>query len=143
VRKRLFEPEPEPIPEDLREAVELWLAYKRQEHRQTYKPMGLRALVERLAAWGPERAMAAVKFSMSNTYKGVFEEKKPAEDEKPFCTPEQLAHVKRMVDLSRPADAEPITSPVYFRKVFEGLEPAAFDPGYIAYVKEAYERRRG
>lgn len=72
---RLFEPEV-PIPEEVREAVELWTAYKREQFRFTYKPLALAALVERMAAMGPERAIAAVKWSMNNGYEGLYEEKK-------------------------------------------------------------------
>lgn len=74
---RLFEPEV-PIPEDLRDAVELWTAYKKEQFRFTYKPIALGALVKRMAALGPERAAAAVHFSMSCGWEGVFEEKKSA-----------------------------------------------------------------
>lgn len=72
---RLFEPEV-PIPEDLREAVALWTAYKSEQFRFTYKPIALAALVKRMTAWGPERAMAAVEFSMAGGWEGLFEEKK-------------------------------------------------------------------
>lgn len=74
-KPRLFEPQV-PIPEEIREAVEAWLAYK-AKRRESYKTAeGLADLVERMAEMGPERAMAAVKWSRSNNYKGLFEEKK-------------------------------------------------------------------
>jgi hypothetical protein len=76
VRKpRLFEPEV-PIPEAIRPAVDAWLAYK-AKRRQSYKTAeGLADLVERMVAMGPERAMAAVKWSRSNEYSGLYEESK-------------------------------------------------------------------
>lgn len=74
-KPRLFEPEV-PIPEEIREAVDAWLAYK-AKRRESYKTAeGLADLVERMAEMGPERAMAAVKWSRSNNYKGLYEEKK-------------------------------------------------------------------
>jgi hypothetical protein len=73
---RLFEPEL-PIPEELQPAVALWLAYKKEQWCQTYKPLALTALVKRMAAWGPERSMAAVEWSMSQTYQGLFESAAP------------------------------------------------------------------
>lgn len=74
-KPRLFEPEV-PIPEEIREAVDAWLVYK-AKRRESYKTAeGLADLVERMAEMGPERAMAAVKWSRSNNYKGLYEEKK-------------------------------------------------------------------
>ncbi len=72
---RLFAPEV-PIPEEIQPAVEAWLAYK-AKRRQSYKTAeGLADLVERMVAMGPERAMAAVKWSRSNEYTGLYEEPK-------------------------------------------------------------------
>lgn len=71
---RLFEPEV-PVPEDLREAVEQWLAYKKEQFRFTYKPIALAALMKRMAKMGAERAAAAVDFSMAGGWEGLFEEK--------------------------------------------------------------------
>lgn len=140
MRPRLFAPEV-PIPPDLQPAVEAWLAYKR-ERRESYKPLGFQALLARMAEWGGERAMAAVTWSMSNNWAGLFEEKKSSRaEEEPFCTPEQLAHVKRLVSM-RTEGPEPARSLAYYRKVFESLEPEAFEPGYVAYVEDAYKRRK-
>lgn len=77
-KPRLFEPEVS-IPEEIRGAVELWTAYKREQFRFTYKPLALAALVERMAAMGPERALAAIKYSMSGGWEGIYEEKRAAE----------------------------------------------------------------
>lgn len=78
-RSRLFEPElpPElPIPEDIREVVDLWVSYKKEQFRFTYKPLAFAALVERLAIMGAGRASAAIKYSMAQGWEGVYEEKK-------------------------------------------------------------------
>lgn len=74
---KLFEPKEEDvkIPEELCESVTLWRAYKREQFRQTYKPLGLAQLVEEMTAMGPERAMQAVKFSMAQLYQGLCEKK--------------------------------------------------------------------
>lgn len=72
---KLFEPNVT-IPEDLSESVALWRAYKKRQYRFTYTAEALAALVERMAEMGPERAMAAVKWSMGGSghpYKGLFE----------------------------------------------------------------------
>lgn len=140
MRPRLFAPEV-PIPPDLRPAVEAWLAYKREQFRFTYKPLALAALVKRMAAMGAERAMAAVDFCKAAGWEGLFEEKKNGKAEEPFCTPEQLAHVKRLVSM-RTEGPEPARSLAYYRKVFDGLGPEAFEVGYMAYVEDAYNRRQ-
>jgi len=79
---RLFEPAIE-IPEELRPAVELWLAYKREQWHFNYKTVALSGLVERLARFeaeglaeglGPGEALRAVRFSIQAPYKGVFRE---------------------------------------------------------------------
>lgn len=72
---KLFEPEVT-IPEELSESVALWRAYKKRQFRFIYTTEALAALVERMAEMGPERAMAAVKWSMGGSghpYKGLFE----------------------------------------------------------------------
>lgn len=96
--KRLFEPEV-PIPEDLREVVELWTAYKKEQFRFTYKPIALAALVKRMAKMGAERAAAAVDLSMAGGWEGLFEEKKsgkgggdsPPERYLPWLSPSTIA----------------------------------------------------
>lgn len=55
-----------------REAVELWLSYKKERH-EAYKPIGLRELVRELAGMGGARALAAVRHSMAKNWAGVFE----------------------------------------------------------------------
>ena len=59
---------------EMREAVETWLAYKR-EKKQTYKPSGFSTFYKRLCKLSnnnPKVAMAIVEESMSNNYAGIF-----------------------------------------------------------------------
>lgn len=59
---------------EMREAVETWLAYKR-EKKQTYKPSGFSTFYKRLCKLSnnnPQVAMAIVEESMSNNYAGIF-----------------------------------------------------------------------
>jgi len=73
---RLFEREMPSVPEELAQAVSLWVAYQLQQWRFKYKPLGFAQLLERMSEMGPERAMAAVKWSMGGSghpYKGLFE----------------------------------------------------------------------
>lgn len=56
------------------EALEMWLAYKK-EKRQTYKPRGLEALKKKLlqlSNGNPEYAKVIVEYSMGNNYTGLF-----------------------------------------------------------------------
>ena len=56
------------------EALEEWLAYKK-EKRQTYKPRGLEALKKKLLQMSngsPEYAKVIVEYSMANNYSGLF-----------------------------------------------------------------------
>lgn len=56
------------------EALEMWLAYKK-EKRQTYKSRGLEALKKKLlqlSSGNPEYAKVIVEYSMGNNYAGLF-----------------------------------------------------------------------
>lgn len=56
------------------EALEMWLAYKKEKH-QTYKPRGLEALKKKLlqlSNGNPEYAKVIVEHSMGNNYTGLF-----------------------------------------------------------------------
>lgn len=56
------------------EALEMWLAYKK-EKRQTYKSRGLEALKKKLlqlSSGNPEYAKVIVEYSMGNNYTGLF-----------------------------------------------------------------------
>lgn len=57
-----------------REALDIWLAYKKEKH-QTYKPRGLAALKKKLLQLSngdPEYAKVIVEHSMGNNYTGLF-----------------------------------------------------------------------
>ena len=57
-----------------KEALEIWLAYKKEKH-QTYKPRGLEALKKKLlqlSNGNPEYAKVIVEYSMGNNYAGLF-----------------------------------------------------------------------
>lgn len=57
-----------------KEALEMWLAYKK-EKRQTYKPRGLESLKKKLlqlSSGNPEYAKVIVEYSMGNNYTGLF-----------------------------------------------------------------------
>lgn len=57
-----------------KEALEMWLAYKK-EKRQTYKSRGLEALKKKLlqlSSGNPEYAKVIVEYSMGNNYTGLF-----------------------------------------------------------------------
>lgn len=56
------------------EALDMWLAYKKEKH-QTYKPRGLEALKKKLLQLSnrnPEYAKVIVEYSMGNNYAGLF-----------------------------------------------------------------------
>lgn len=58
---------------EVEKAVLDWLAYK-AERKEAYKPTALKAFIKRLAGWTPERIVAAIEWSMSNNWKGLFEQ---------------------------------------------------------------------
>ena len=53
-----------------------WMSYRREAGVRTYKPRGLIALFTRLSNWGVESAVEAIRYSMSQGYQGIFEERK-------------------------------------------------------------------
>lgn len=60
--------------ETMNAAIEKWLSFKR-EKKQTYKPIGLKCMISRLANLSDgdgNKAMAIVEQSMSNNYSGLF-----------------------------------------------------------------------
>lgn len=59
---------------DVVRAVADWLAYK-TERRETYTKTGQAGLVKKLAALGPDRAIAAIENSIASNYAGIFEPK--------------------------------------------------------------------
>lgn len=56
------------------EALTDWLTHK-QEKKSSYKHTGFKALINRLAELGEKRAIAAINYSMSQGYQGIWEEK--------------------------------------------------------------------
>lgn len=77
---------PAPL-EPARAAVERWIAYK-AENRKAYRPMGLDALLKRLARWGPQKAEQAIEQSMASRWEGLFEPGDPShEGRKPRSLP--------------------------------------------------------
>lgn len=64
---------PELDTEEFREAMELWFEWK-QESKESYKPIGWKIQLKRLARMGSERAVAAIEFS-GGRWAGIFEER--------------------------------------------------------------------
>ena len=53
-------------------AWEEWLAYRKERRLAAYKPIGLKVQLNRLAAFGPESAIAAIAESIAQNYQGLF-----------------------------------------------------------------------
>ena len=70
---------PEDCSEQRRAALLLWLRYK-AERRQSYKPSGLLALVQRLKAFTDAQVTEAVSQAMANSWAGLFPEKVHPQD---------------------------------------------------------------
>lgn len=78
VRETTTSPQPPSgeFPENLsneafKTAWEQWLKYKGKK----YKPLGQQQQLQRLSEWGPVRAIAAIQFSMAQSWSGIYEEK--------------------------------------------------------------------
>jgi hypothetical protein len=59
---------------EMREAVDTWLAYKKERH-ESYKPTGFKTFYKRLCELSgnnPQVAMAIIEQSMQNNYAGLF-----------------------------------------------------------------------
>ena len=70
----IIEDQQQKITYPCQEALEEWLAYKK-EKRQSYKPRGLEALKKKLLQMSngsPEYAKVIVEYSMANNYSGLF-----------------------------------------------------------------------
>ena len=70
----IIEDQQQKITHPCQEALEEWLAYKK-EKRQSYKPRGLEALKKKLLQMSngsPEYAKVIVEYSMANNYSGLF-----------------------------------------------------------------------
>ena len=59
-------------PEEIRGSLDTWTLYK-SEKRQAYKESGLKQIVKYMVELGPERAAAAVAYSVRNNYAGLVE----------------------------------------------------------------------
>ena len=49
--------------------------YRKENRLKPYKPRGRKQLFKKLAEWGEPRAVAAIYYSMRQTYQGIYEEK--------------------------------------------------------------------
>ena len=49
--------------------------YRKENRLKPYKPRGQKQLFKKLAEWGEPRAVAAIYYSMSQNYQGIYEEK--------------------------------------------------------------------
>ena len=59
---------------EMREAVDTWLAYKKERH-ESYKPTGFKTFYKKLCELSknnPQIAMAIIEQSMQNNYAGIF-----------------------------------------------------------------------
>lgn len=69
-------PPPLPFPsEAFRLAWETWLSHKRALREKPYTPDGLEGQFKRLTDMGEARAIEAIRFSVAQNWKGIFEEK--------------------------------------------------------------------
>lgn len=67
---------PLPFPsEAFRLAWETWLSHKRALREKPYTPDGLEGQFKRLTDMGETRAIEAIRFSVAQNWKGIFEEK--------------------------------------------------------------------
>jgi hypothetical protein len=68
----------EPLPfsgDEFKAAWESWLSHKRALREKPYTPEGLEGQFKRLTDWGEARAISAIRFSIAQNWKGIFEEK--------------------------------------------------------------------
>ena len=61
--------------QDFQAAWEDWKAYRHEKRLRALTAKGSQAQLARLAAWGVDRAVAAIRHSMANEYQGIYEEK--------------------------------------------------------------------
>lgn len=83
---------------DFLEAMESW-----ESSHGPYKPTGLRAQLHRLGAWGPDRAAAAIRYSLAQGFQGIYEDKNghptPQDDDANVRQQiEQLARVSKSMN---------------------------------------------
>jgi hypothetical protein len=80
-----------------------WLEYRKERKLPKYVPKGVQMQWKRLARWGPERAIAAIEYSIAQNYQGIFEEKQPTNGHATSATPKLSAH--NTLSLNRTAAA--------------------------------------
>ena len=99
---------PEDCSEQRRAALLLWLRYK-AERRQSYKPSGLLALVQRLKAFTDAQVTEAVSQAMANSWAGLFPEKVTAQggiqERKKEAPPRPAQDVVGAARTDEPADS--------------------------------------
>lgn len=64
-----------------------WLEYRRQRRLPKYTPIGLKRTLARVAAWGPDAAVAAIEYSMAQNWQGIF----PAPQQRAAASPQDRA----------------------------------------------------
>lgn len=60
---------------DFANAWARWCKYRTERKLSVYKPMGLQAQWTRLAEMGLQRAIAAINYSITQNYQGIYEER--------------------------------------------------------------------
>ncbi len=50
-----------------------WVMHRKEKKLSSYKPIGMKSQFTKLAAMGAVRAIAAIEFSISQNYQGIFE----------------------------------------------------------------------
>lgn len=68
-----------------------WVEYRRAT-KHPLSPISAKQQLERCLEWGPERAVAAIRFSIGNGYQGLFE---PRSSNRPVPVPK---HLRTMAD---------------------------------------------
>jgi len=56
------------------DAWQKWLEYRTENHHPAYKPKGLQACWTRLAEFGESEAIKAIRFSMAQGWRGIFQD---------------------------------------------------------------------
>jgi hypothetical protein len=72
-----------------REAWSDWLTYRKQRRLSRYTEVGLRHVFKQLLEWGPERAAAAIRYSIGKTWQGIFEAKAGERDARTAGAPSE------------------------------------------------------
>jgi hypothetical protein len=87
---------PEMDCDSFRRALTEYLEYRKEKGRK-FKKLGVQKLISRLTKWGPERAAAAIEYSMANGWDGIFEDKENGKHPAPAANLEdELARLKKL-----------------------------------------------